>query len=98
MQDPTERRPRRGRRGRRIARGAIKVTFWALVIAGTFVLGLGYGRTVSRDDELRTDKVTVTQDRGAIEATLPTKTVTVTKTVKVVAPVRSATRTAAPKP
>lgn len=55
--------------------------FWSLVLAGVFILGIGYGRTLSGEDELRDDKVTITQPRDAIEVTLPTRTVTVTKTV-----------------
>ena len=60
----------------------IRTVFWAVVLAGVFILGIGYGRTLSGEDELREDKVTITQPRDAIEATLPTKTVTVTKTVR----------------
>lgn len=77
-----QRRLRSRRRRRRVARGAIRLVFWSLVLAGVFVLGLGYGRTLSGEDELREDAVTITQPRDAIEATLPTKTVTVTKTVR----------------
>ena len=76
-----QRRIRSRRRRRRTARVLIKSAFWTLVLAGVFVLGLGYGRTLSDEDELRTDDVTITQQRDAIQATLPTKTVTVTKTV-----------------
>ncbi len=65
-----------------MARGAIRLVFWSLVLAGVFILGLGYGRTLSGEDELREDKVTITQPRDAIEATLPTRTVTVTRTVR----------------
>lgn len=65
-----------------MARGAIRLVFWTLVLAGVFVMGIGYGRTLSGEDELREDKVTITQERDAIEATLPTRTVTVTKTVR----------------
>ncbi len=74
------RRLRSRRRRRRLVRGAIRSVFWALVLAGVFILGIGYGRTLSGEDELREDQVTVTQPRDAIQATLPTKTVTVTKT------------------
>jgi hypothetical protein len=76
------RRLRSRRRRRRVARGAIRLVFWTLVLAGVFVLGIGYGRTLSGEDELREDEVTITQPREAITATLPTKTVTVTKTVR----------------
>ena len=78
-----QRRLKARRRRRRVARGAIRLVFWTLVLAGVFILGIGYGRTLSGEDELREDEVTITQERDAIEATLPTKTVTVTKTVKV---------------
>lgn len=74
-----------------MARGAIRLVFWSLVLAGVFILGIGYGRTLSGEDELREDKVTVTQPRDAIEATLPTRTITVTVTETVRA-TRGATR------
>ncbi len=70
------------RRRRRLARGAVKGVFWTIVLAGVFVLGLGYGRTLSGEDELRTDEVTVSVPRDAVTATLPTTTVTVTETVR----------------
>lgn len=73
-------RLRARRRRRRVVRGFIRTVFWGLVLAGVFVLGLGYGKTLSGEDELRTDKVTVTLEPQQVEATLPTKTVTVTKT------------------
>lgn len=76
-----QRRLKQRRRRRRAARGVIRLVFWTLVLAGVFILGIGYGRTLSGEDELREDKVTITQPRDAIEATLPTKTITVTKTV-----------------
>jgi hypothetical protein len=74
-------RVRSRRRRRRVVAGAVKGGFWALVLAGVFVLGLGYGRTLSGDDASTTRSVTIKQPRGTVEATLPTKTVTVTKTV-----------------
>ena len=76
------RRLKSRRRRRRVVRGAIKGVFWTIVLAGVFVLGLGYGRTLSGEDELRTDEVTVSVPRDAITATLPEKTVTVTTTVR----------------
>lgn len=90
MHDGPRSRLRTRRRRRRLARGAVRGAFWALVLAGVFILGLGYGRTLSGEDELREDSVTVSQDPVPIEATLPTKTVTVTKTVRV--PARPAGR------
>jgi hypothetical protein len=87
-----QRRLRSRRRRRRVARGVVKVAFWTLVLAGTFVLGIGYGKTLSGEDELRTDEVTVSQSRGAVTATLPTKTVTVTKTVVKTVPAKQARR------
>ena len=63
----------------------VRGVFWTLVLSGVFILGIGYGRTLSGEDELREDSVTVSQDPVPIEATLPTKTVTVTKTVRVAA-------------
>ena len=77
-----QRRLQKRRRRRRVARGAIRFVFWTFVLAGVFILGIGYGRTLSGEDELREDKVTITQPRDAIEVTLPTKTITVTKTVR----------------
>lgn len=61
------------------------------MLAGVFILGIGYGRTLSGEDELREDTVTITQPRDAIEATLPTKTITVTKTVKATKATKGAT-------
>ncbi|MCW2973173.1 MAG: hypothetical protein JWN72_1446 [Thermoleophilia bacterium] len=88
-------RGRSRRRRRRLALGAIKSLFWLLVLAGVFVLGIGYGRTISSDDETSTRKVTLEQDAGApITATLPTRTITVTKTVAK-APTAAAKRAAA---
>jgi hypothetical protein len=81
MQRSAPQRLRARRRRRRLVRVAIRTVFWAFVLAGVFVLGLGYGKTLSGEDELRTDKVTVTLEPQQVEATLPTKTVTVTKTV-----------------
>lgn len=52
------------------------------MLAGVFILGIGYGRTLSGEDELREDQVTINQPRDEIVATLPTRTVTVTKTVR----------------
>jgi hypothetical protein len=69
------------RRRRRLARGLVRTAFWTLVLAGVFILGLGYGKTLSGEDELRSDKTTVKLEPQPVEATLPTKTVTVTKTV-----------------
>lgn len=82
MQRGDRRRLRTRRRRRRLLHGAVKAGFWALVLAGVFVLGLGYGKTLSGEDELRTDEVTITGGGTAIEATLPTETVTVTRTVR----------------
>lgn len=73
----------------------MRIVFWALVLAGVFVLGLGYGRTLGGDDELRRDEVTITSEVGTVEATLPTRTTTVTKTVTVPASPRAG-RAAAP--
>jgi len=69
------------RRRRRVARGLVKTIFWSFVLAGVFVLGLGFGRTLSSEDATAKGKVTITADRGPVQVTLPTKTETVTKTV-----------------
>ncbi|MCW2928678.1 MAG: hypothetical protein JWM86_2646 [Thermoleophilia bacterium] len=71
------------RRKRRVLRGITRMLFWGLVLAGVFVLGIGYGKTLSGEDELRSDKVTIDYDPAPVEATLPTRTETVTKTVTV---------------
>lgn len=62
-------------------RGIVRFVSWTLVLAGVFVLGLGYGRTIGAGDEQRTDTVVVTDEIGTLEATLPTRTVTVVRTV-----------------
>lgn len=77
-----QRRLRKRRRRRRVVRGFARLVFWTFVLAGVFILGLGYGKTLSTEDELRDDEVTITQPRDAIQATLPTRTITVAKTVK----------------
>jgi hypothetical protein len=79
---PAARRLRSRRRRRRIVAGLVRGVFWTLVLAGVFVLGLGYGRTLSSEDEMRGDEITVTVPRDAVTATLPTETVTVTRTVQ----------------
>jgi hypothetical protein len=76
-------RLRSRRQRRRVLRGLVKTAFWALVLGGVFILGLGYGKTIGGEDELRADEVTVEQEPVRIRATLPTKTVTITKTVRV---------------
>jgi len=78
------------RRRRRLVRGLVRGAFWSLVLVGVFILGLGYGKTIGEDDAATGNDVTITQDRGAVVATLPTKTVTVVKTVT--APKKSASR------
>lgn len=77
------RRLRSRRRRRRVARGIVRTAFWTLVLAGVFIMGIGYGRTLSGEDELRSDQVTVSVPGGVVTATLPTRTVTVTKTERV---------------
>lgn len=61
-------------------RGTIRFVFWALVLAGVFVFGIGIGRVVGGDDVATTRSVTITGDRGVVTATLPTTTVTTTVT------------------
>ena len=75
-------RGRARRRRRRLALGAIRTVFWAIVLVGVFILGIGYGRTLSGDDRAANRRVTVKDDLGKVEATLPTKTITITRTVK----------------
>jgi hypothetical protein len=78
------RRIRARRRRRRLVRGVVRIVIWAVLLTGVFVLGIGYGKTIASDEKVSTKRVTITQERGEVEVTLPTKTVTVTKTVKVV--------------
>jgi hypothetical protein len=78
-----QRRLRSRRRRRRVVRGLARTAFWTLLV-GVFVLGIGYGKTLSGEDELRSVAVTIitiTAPRDAVQATLPTRTVTVTRTV-----------------
>ncbi|MCW2924854.1 MAG: hypothetical protein JWM98_2258 [Thermoleophilia bacterium] len=91
-------RLRARRRRRRVLLGFVRLVFWALVLAGVFVLGLGYGRTLSGDDEMRSDKVTVTSDLGEVQATLPTRTETVVTTVTVAAKPKGRTKAVAAAP
>lgn len=89
-----QRRLRARRRRRRIVLGLVRVAFWSLVLAGVFIMGIGYGRTVGDDGAAAQRTVTIDQEVRTIEATLPTETVTTTVTVpakaaakpKVVAP------------
>lgn len=78
-----QRRARSRRRRRRIVLGFVRVVFWTLVLVGVFIMGIGYGRTVSDDSGATKRRVTVEQDARTIEATLPTATTTVTTTVTV---------------
>lgn len=78
---------RKRRRRRRIVRALSRGVIWLLVVSAVFVLGVGFGRTMSTDSPQNLRKtIRVTNNRGAITATLPTTTitttVTVTKTVK----------------
>lgn len=91
---PGSTRLRSRRRRRRLLHGAVQAAFWTLVLVAVFILGIGYGKTLSGEDELRTDQVTIDRDPAPIQATLPTKTVTVTKTVRVPAKAKPAARAA----
>lgn len=71
-------RLRSRRKRRRLARGGIKGLFWLLVMCGVFVLGIGYGRTIGGDESAVGDKVRIDREVATVEATLPTRTVTVT--------------------
>ncbi len=78
---------RRRRRRRRAMRALSRGVIWFLVVSAVFVLGVGFGRTIASDSPQNLRKtIRVTNNRGAITATLPTTTVTttvtVTKTVK----------------
>lgn len=75
-------RDTRNRRRRRSWLGGLgRLLFWTLVLAGVFVLGLGFGKTIGDGGTIAGDSVTVNRDRGEIVATLPTKTVVKTTTV-----------------
>lgn len=65
--------------------GFAKLVFWMIVLGAVFVVGIGLGHQLGAD-EAGTDGRTLTVDgsRGEVVATLPTKTVTVTKTETVV--------------
>lgn len=94
-----QRRLRARRRRRRVALGLVKVLFWTLVLAGVFIMGIGYGRTLGDDVDATKRQVTLEQDARTIEATLPTRTETVTKTVTVPAKAKPrAAAKAAPAP
>lgn len=86
------------RRRRRLLRGTVRIVFWALILAAVFVLGLGYGRTIAGGGSGGgggSGTVTIEQPLGPVEATLPTRTVTTTRTVTVRAPARRGARAAA---
>jgi hypothetical protein len=72
--------------------GLVRLAFWSLVLAGVFVLGLGYGRTLSGEDEVRHDRVTIAGEPVTVQATLPTQTETVTRTVTIRAKAAKAPR------
>lgn len=74
---------RKRKRRRRVVRGFIKLVFWSLVLAGVFVLGLGFGKTIADGSGSSgdTESVTLKENRGVVTATLPVKTVVSTKTV-----------------
>jgi hypothetical protein len=71
---------RRKRRRRRVVRGLVRAAFWALVLAGTLVLGIGVGRLAAGDGD-DGSTVTIERSRGRLTATLPTTTVVSTRTV-----------------
>ena len=87
------RRGRRGRRRRRLVLTVLRSAFWLLVLAGVFVLGLGYGRTLGSDEPGNAKRVMVTRDLGQVTATLPTETVV--KTVTAPATARRSTKRSA---
>lgn len=74
-------RRRRSRR-RRFYKGLIKGLFWIMVMSGVFILGIGYGRIVGGSVDKKSGDVRLTVPQDPVTVTLPTKTVTVTKTVR----------------
>lgn len=78
----------RRRRRRRWVRGLTRLVFWGLVLAGVFVFGVGFGKTIGEGGTLAGESVTVVRDRGQLTATLPTKTIVETKTVTKIRKVR----------
>jgi hypothetical protein len=60
----------------------IKFVFWVCVLAGVFILGLGYGRTLSGESDRVNQRVTIAGQKRTIEGSAPAKTVTVTKTIR----------------
>ena len=85
---------RRRRRRRRVVRGFVRLAFWTLLLAGVFVFGLGFGRTVGGGADGETRKVTIERARGPVTATQPVTTVveTQTKTVVKIKPARAQKR------
>ncbi|MBC7644571.1 MAG: hypothetical protein H7123_05540, partial [Thermoleophilia bacterium] len=80
----------RKRRRKRVVRGLTRTVIWVFVLGAVFVFGIGFGRTISRDEGgADAPKVTVERDRGAVTATLPTTTVTTVETVTTIKKVKS---------
>lgn len=79
---------RRRRRRRRLFRGAVKLMFWTLVLAGVFVMGIGFGKTLGGGPGGSGSQVTLEAERGQVTVTQPVTTVVQTKTVVKRAPSR----------
>ena len=63
---------------------------WAFVLGAVFIFGIGFGRTISRDEGgADAPKITVERDRGSVTATLPTTTITTVQTVTTIKKVKS---------
>ena len=73
----------------------MRSVFWTLVLGGVFLLGIGYGKTIGGDEQASRDEVEVEIGDSRVEATLPTRTITQTRTVTVRATPRRGARTGA---
>lgn len=62
---------RRGKRRRRLMLTALRTMFWSLILAGVFILGLGYGRIMSNDTKSSDSKVTINRKAQPVKITIP---------------------------
>jgi hypothetical protein len=75
---------RKKRRKRRVMRFFTRFLFWGIVLVAVFVVGIGFGKTMSSDGGGNGGRVTITRDRGVVTSTQPIKTITVKKTKTIV--------------
>ena len=72
---------RKKRRRRRVVGTLLKLVFWALLLAGVFILGIGFGKISVEANSGSAREVTLNHTAPAITHTQPEKTITETKTV-----------------